>query len=69
MIFVIDNLNLIARVSRGGGGHQSEMHNLTNVIALCSTDERSIAEYTTLRLQYEAAGAQPLLDDWEKQKS
>ena len=68
MILTVDNLNLIARVSRGGGGHQSEMHNLTNVIALCPTSDEAGAEYTSLRLEYESLGPQPLSDDWEEQK-
>ena len=68
MILTVDNLNLIVRVSRGGGGHQSEMHNLTNVIALCPTSDEAGAEYTSLRLEFESLGPQPLSDDWEEQK-
>ena len=29
VIVVMDNVNLVARVSQAGGGHQNEMHNFS----------------------------------------
>ncbi|ORZ39329.1 hypothetical protein BCR44DRAFT_316320 [Catenaria anguillulae PL171] len=44
-IIVMDNVNLVARVSQAGGGHQNEMHNLTNFIGIRPTSEQARAEF------------------------
>ena len=50
-IIVMDNVNVVARVSQAGGGHQNEMHCLTNFIGMQSTSKQAQAEFADAKAQ------------------
>ena len=49
-IVVMDNVNMVARVSQAGGGHQNEMHNLTNFIGIQPTGRETQAEFERAKI-------------------